>query len=108
MHPQTAGPPGIARLALPGNLDFRVRPPPSVRQRRGKWALYEAWVQIQTGEVDSALVYGFGKASSAKDVFEVMALQNDPYYVTPLWPSMVDLAALQARAYCASSSPTAW
>ncbi len=70
------------------------------------WALYEAWVQIQTGEVDSALVYGFGKASSAKDVFEVMALQNDPYYVTPLWPSMVDLAALQARAYMEANDRT--
>jgi acetyl-CoA acetyltransferase len=65
----------------------------------GAWALYEAWVAIQTGEVDSALVYGFGKASSAEDVYEVMAIQNDPYYVMPLWPSMIDLAALQARAY---------
>ena len=27
------------------------------------WALYEAWVKIQTGEVDTALVYGFGKSS---------------------------------------------
>ena len=26
------------------------------------WALYEAWVKIQTGEVDTALVYGFGKS----------------------------------------------
>ena len=29
----------------------------------GAWALYEAWVKIQTGEVDTALVYGFGKSS---------------------------------------------
>ena len=28
------------------------------------WALYEAWVAIQTGEVDSALIYGFGKSST--------------------------------------------
>ncbi|MGH8978470.1 MAG: thiolase domain-containing protein [Acidimicrobiia bacterium] len=62
------------------------------------WALYEAWVAIQTGEVESALVYGFGK-SSMTDVHEVMTLQTDPYYVAPLWPSMVDMAALQARAY---------
>ena len=27
------------------------------------WALYEAWVAIQTGEVDSAIIYGFGKSS---------------------------------------------
>ena len=66
------------------------------------WALYEAWVAIQTGEVDSALVYGFGK-SSMSDLHEVMTLQTDPYYVAPLWPSMVDMAALQARAYLEDS-----
>ena len=66
------------------------------------WALYEAWVAIQTGEVDSALVYGFGK-SSPGDLHEIMALQTDPYYVLPLWPSMVDMAALQARAYLEAS-----
>jgi len=61
------------------------------------WALYEAWVAIQTGEVDSALVYGFGK-SSVGDLHEIMSLQLDPYYLLPLWPSMVDVAALQASA----------
>src|SRR3954464_1704728 len=66
------------------------------------WALYEAWVAIQTGEVDSALVYGFGK-SSPGDLHEIMALQTDPYYVLPLWPSMVDMAALQASAYLEAS-----
>ncbi len=68
----------------------------------GAWALYEAWIAIQTGEVDSALVYGFGKASQG-NVHEIMSLQLDPYYVAPLWPSMVDLAALQARAYLDAS-----
>lgn len=62
------------------------------------WALYEAWVAIQTGEVDSALVYGFGK-SSPGDLHEIMSLQLDPYYLLPLWPSMVDMAALQASAF---------
>jgi acetyl-CoA acetyltransferase len=66
------------------------------------WALYEAWVAIQTGEVDSALVYGFGK-SSMGDLHEIMTLQTDPYYIAPLWPSMVDMAALQARAYLEAS-----
>ena len=28
------------------------------------WALYEAWVKLITGEVDTALVYGFGKSSA--------------------------------------------
>src|SRR5690349_7944524 len=71
----------------------------------GAWALYEAWVAIQTGEVDSALIYGFGKSSSG-DIHEVMTLQADPYYVVPLWPSMVDMAALQAREYLEASGKT--
>jgi acetyl-CoA acetyltransferase len=66
------------------------------------WAFYEAWVAIQTGEADSALVYGFGK-SSPGDLHEIMTLQYDPYYVAPLWPSMVDMSAMQARAYLDAS-----
>ncbi len=64
----------------------------------GAWALYEAWVRLQHGDVDSALVYAFGK-SSLGDVGEVLALQLDPYYLAPLWPDPVSLAALQARAW---------
>ncbi len=60
------------------------------------WALYEAWVKIQTGEVDSALVYGFGK-SSAGTLRRTMTLQLDPYTVSPLWPDAVSVAGLQAR-----------
>ena len=33
----------------------------------GAWALYEAWVKIQTGMADSALCFGFGRASTFKD-----------------------------------------
>jgi acetyl-CoA acetyltransferase len=61
------------------------------------WALYEAWVKIQTGEVDTALVYGFGK-SSAGNLRRVMTMQLDPYTVAPLWPDSVSIAGLQARA----------
>src|ERR1700712_4108815 len=61
------------------------------------WALYEAWVKIQTGEVDTALVYGFGK-SSAGVLRRTLALQLDPYTAQPLWPDTVSLAGLQARA----------
>jgi acetyl-CoA acetyltransferase len=64
----------------------------------GAWALYEAWVKLQMGDVDSALVYSFGKASMG-DLPEVLTLQLDPYYVAPLWPDSISLAALQARAY---------
>lgn len=61
------------------------------------WAMYEAWVKIQTGEVDTALVYAFGK-SSAGVLRRTLALQLEPYTMTPLWPDTVSLAGLQARA----------
>ncbi len=61
------------------------------------WALYEAWIKLLTGEVDTALVYGFGK-SSAGDLRKVLALQLDPYTVAPLWPDAYAIAGLQARA----------
>ncbi|GAA1220520.1 thiolase domain-containing protein [Prauserella alba] len=60
------------------------------------WALYEAWLKIRMGEVDTALVYGFGK-SSAGELRRVLSLQLDPYTVAPLWPDSVSIAALQAR-----------
>lgn len=60
------------------------------------WALYEAWIKIQTGEVDTALVYGFGK-SSAGDLRRTLALQLDPYTLAPLWPDSVAVAGLQAQ-----------
>ncbi len=63
----------------------------------GAWALYEAWVRIQCGDVDSALVYAFGK-SSLGDLRDVLALQLDPYCGAPLWPDSISIAALQARA----------
>lgn len=60
------------------------------------WALYEAYIKVLTGEVDTALVYGFGK-SSAGTLRRVLALQTDPYTVAPLMPDAVSLAGLQAR-----------
>ena len=63
----------------------------------GAWALYEAWVKIQTGAADTALVYSYGK-SSPGSLRDVLSRQLDPYYVAPLWPDSVGLAALQARA----------
>jgi acetyl-CoA acetyltransferase len=63
----------------------------------GAWALYEAWVLLQEGEIDAALVYAFGR-SSPGDLSEVLALQLDPYYMAPMWPDPTSLAALQAQA----------
>lgn len=63
----------------------------------GAWALYEAWVKLRTGDADTALVYSYGK-SSPGSVRDVLTRQLDPYYVAPLWPDSVALAALQAQA----------
>jgi len=64
----------------------------------GAWALYEAWVRLQHGDLDSALVYAFGK-SSLGDLPQVLTLQLDPYHIAPLWPDSISIAALQARAW---------
>src|SRR5207302_3586974 len=71
----------------------------------GAWALYEAWVRLQHGDVDSALVYGFGK-SSMGSLRDVLAVQLDPYYLAPLWPDAISLAALQARAVLEGTAHT--
>jgi acetyl-CoA acetyltransferase len=62
----------------------------------GAWAFYEAWVRLQHGDIDTALVYSFGK-SSPGDIGRVLALQLDPYVVAPMFPDSTSLAALQAR-----------
>jgi acetyl-CoA acetyltransferase len=62
----------------------------------GAWALYEAWVKMQMGKADIALIYAYGK-SSPGDIRRVLTRQLDPYYLQPLWPDSVALAALQAR-----------
>jgi acetyl-CoA acetyltransferase len=63
----------------------------------GAWALYEAWVLLQEGEIDAALIYAFGR-SSMGDLGEILSVQLDPYYLAPLWPDPTSLAALQAQA----------
>ena len=62
----------------------------------GALALYEAWVKIQTGEADVALVFANGKTTSGP-IDRILTLQADPYFVAPLWPGFTALAALQAR-----------
>ena len=63
----------------------------------GAWALYEAWVRLQHGDVDTALVFASGRPSTG-NLNEVLTLQLDPYTLMPLWPEPTHLAALQAQA----------
>ena len=71
----------------------------------GAWALYEAWVKLQLGEIDSALIYSYGK-SSPGPTHEVQSRQLDPYFVAPLWPDTISLSALQARALVEAGKAT--
>lgn len=63
----------------------------------GAWALYEAWVRLLHGDVHTSLVYSFGEASVG-DLRNVLVTQFDPYYVAPLNPDSISVAALQAQA----------
>jgi acetyl-CoA acetyltransferase len=63
----------------------------------GAWAMHEAWVRLQHGDIDTALVFGSGK-SSPSNPYEMWAQQLDPYYLAPLGVDPVSLAGLQARA----------
>lgn len=67
----------------------------------GAFALFEAWVRLQMGDIDTALVYAFGR-SSPGDPNRVLAIQLDPYLLAPLFPDAVSLAALQARVFLES------
>jgi len=71
----------------------------------GAWALYEAWVKLQLGEINSALIYSYGK-SSPGPTHEVQSRQLDPYFVAPLWPDSISLSALQARALLEAGKAT--
>ena len=63
----------------------------------GAWALFEAWVRLQMGDVDVALVAGSGK-SSPGNPREIFPLQTNPYYAAPLGLDPVSVAGIQARA----------
>jgi acetyl-CoA acetyltransferase len=71
----------------------------------GAWALFEAWVRLQHGDIDTALVFGSGKSSPSNPA-EVWAQQLDPYYLAPLGLDPVSLAGLQARALLDSGKAT--
>jgi acetyl-CoA acetyltransferase len=62
----------------------------------GAWALFEAWLRLQLGDIDVALVIGSGKSSPGRPR-EVFPLQTDPYVLAPLGLDPVSLAGIQAR-----------
>jgi acetyl-CoA acetyltransferase len=64
------------------------------------FAAYYAWLRIQTGACDTAMVVGFGKPSEG-ELARVLNLQLDPFYQAAIGLDGVSTAALQASAYMA-------
>ena len=62
----------------------------------GAFALYEAWVRLQCGDIDVALVAGSGKSSPGRPR-EIFPLQANPYYHAPIGLDPVSMAGLQAN-----------
>jgi acetyl-CoA acetyltransferase len=87
-------------FAFVANLDAAGAWPPIAEshvEMDGAWAFYEAWVRLQHGDIDVALVFGSGK-SSPSDPAQLYPQQLDPYYLEPLGLDPVSIAAIQARA----------
>lgn len=91
-----------APFAFVGQLESIGAWPPvseSHVEMDGAWALYEAWVRLQHGDIDVAGVYAASRPTAAVDMGEVLNVQLDPYYLQPLWPDHVALAAMQAKVW---------
>ena len=62
------------------------------------FAAHYAWIRMQAGECDTAIVCGYGKNSEG-ELERVMNLELDPYYHAPLGLTPTATAALQASAF---------
>jgi acetyl-CoA acetyltransferase len=71
----------------------------------GSFAAWYAWVKLQTGEVDTAIVCTHGKTSEGEPE-RVFNLQFEPYYHAPIGMGPTASAALQASAYMARTGTT--
>ena len=95
-------------FAFVSNLEAAGAWPPiseSHVEADGAWAMYEAWMRLQEGDIDIALAFGSGK-SSPSNPSEVWAQQLDPYYLAPLGIDPISLAGIQARALLDSGQAT--
>ena len=98
----------LRQRRLPGRRVVRVRRQPRGHRRLAPHLGVATWrwtvrgrstrpgCGSSTATSTSALVFSSG-ISSRGDLREVLCLQNDPYYLMPLWADHVSLAALQAR-----------
>jgi acetyl-CoA acetyltransferase len=86
-------------FAFISNVDaFGAWPPvyESHVEMDGAWALFEGFVRMQLGDIDTCLVAGSGKSSPGRPR-EIFPLQADPYYHAPLGLDPVSMAGIQAQ-----------
>jgi acetyl-CoA acetyltransferase len=86
-------------FAFISNVDaFGAWPPvyESHVEMDGAWALFEGFVRMQVGDIDTCLVAGSGKSSPGRPR-EIFPLQADPYYHAPLGLDPVSMAGIQAQ-----------
>ena len=89
-----------ATFSFVSNLDAIGAWPPkrdSHVEMDGAWAMYEAWIRLQLGDIDVALAMGSGRSSTA-DPALIYPMEMDPYYLAPLGTDAASFSALQARA----------
>jgi acetyl-CoA acetyltransferase len=67
----------------------------------GAWALYEAWLRLQEGDIEIAVVTGSGRSSTGEPAL-IYPMEMDPYYLAPIGADPLTFAALQARAVIAA------
>ncbi len=61
----------------------------------GAWALYEAWLRLQEGDIEVAVVTGSGRSSTG-DPALIYPMEMDPYFLAPLGADPLTFGALQA------------
>jgi acetyl-CoA acetyltransferase len=95
-------------FAFISNVDaFGAWPPvyESHVEMDGAWALFEGFVRMQVGDIDTCLVAGSGKSSPGRPR-EIFPLQGDPYYHAPLGLDPVSMAGIQAQCLLDSGKAT--
>lgn len=95
-------------FAFVSNVDGMGAWPPvyeSHVEMDGAWALFEAWLRLQMGDIDLAMVVGSGK-SSPTNAREVFHLQGNPYVVAPLGLDPDAMAGIAARTLIESNKAT--
>ncbi len=71
----------------------------------GAWALYEAWLRLQEGDIEIAVVTGSGRSSTGTPEL-IYPMEMDPFYLAPLGADPLTFAALQARSLIAAGVTT--